>query len=365
VSHVIVLTSGYESLPDTIRERIALCKSGCWEWQRCRVPFGYGGVHWNGKFAYAHRVVYELLVGPIPPDRVLDHLCRNPPCCNPGHLEPVTQAVNVARGRATQRLPIVAPETSGGLPWVPRPEGPERWRAVPGYEGRYEVSDFGRIRSLLVNGPGLRGRILRPFRDRRGRLTVTLCRDGRGKSLMIHRLVAEAFIGPRPDGMETRHLNDQAWDNRLVNLAYGTSSENKRDAVRNGRHPESKRTTCDQGHRLAGGNLGYRADGRRFCRECKNASRQRWRQRVLETAEPCATEGCPSFSDRDDGLCRRCRAREKRSGWQTRICPHCGTKFSRSPGPQMGNRKYCSNDCGHRAKLLADRERVRAIRANQ
>lgn len=73
--------------------------AGCWEWTGWRAPGGYGqfdlGQH---RRIYAHRYAYEILVGPIPEGLTIDHLCMNPPCCNPKHLEPVTQAVNNARG---------------------------------------------------------------------------------------------------------------------------------------------------------------------------------------------------------------------------------------------------------------------------
>jgi hypothetical protein len=74
-------------------------ESGCWEWQGGdKNQFGHGRIHVHGERIGAHRFAYELLVGPIPDGLVIDHVvCRNPPCVNPAHLEPVTQPVNVAR----------------------------------------------------------------------------------------------------------------------------------------------------------------------------------------------------------------------------------------------------------------------------
>lgn len=69
----------------------------CWEWTGRRTR-GYGQFGWNGRGWFTHRLAYEALVGPIPDGLVLDHLCRNPPCVNPNHLEPVTQGENVRRG---------------------------------------------------------------------------------------------------------------------------------------------------------------------------------------------------------------------------------------------------------------------------
>lgn len=77
----------------------------CWEWLASTVA-GYGQIRigktedGRTRTGKAYRVVYELLVGPVPPGLELDHLCRNKLCCNPDHLEPVTHAENIRRGQA-------------------------------------------------------------------------------------------------------------------------------------------------------------------------------------------------------------------------------------------------------------------------
>jgi hypothetical protein len=73
---------------------------GCWEWRGSRLVSGYGLLVNADGSLLAHRVVYELLVGPIPDGMELDHLCRNPSCVRPSHLEPVTHAENTRRGNA-------------------------------------------------------------------------------------------------------------------------------------------------------------------------------------------------------------------------------------------------------------------------
>lgn len=84
--------------------RIEIDENGCWNFLGAKSEFGYGRVGVGSKLdgtrthRLTHRVVYEALVGPIPEGLQVDHLCRNPACCNPEHLEPVTPQVNQLRG---------------------------------------------------------------------------------------------------------------------------------------------------------------------------------------------------------------------------------------------------------------------------
>lgn len=72
---------------------------GCWVWTGAKTnPGGYGKFNFEGSSWRAHRLSYERLVAAIPAGKVLDHLCRNPPCVNPAHLEPVTRRENTLRG---------------------------------------------------------------------------------------------------------------------------------------------------------------------------------------------------------------------------------------------------------------------------
>lgn len=72
---------------------------GCLMWTAGHLPRGYGRVWVDGRMAYAHRVAYAMYYGEVPDGMDLDHLCRNPACVNPLHLEPVTRRVNLLRGR--------------------------------------------------------------------------------------------------------------------------------------------------------------------------------------------------------------------------------------------------------------------------
>jgi hypothetical protein len=111
----------------------------------------------------------------------------------------------------------------------------EVWKDIPGHEGEYQVSDMGRVKSmprrvrLVASGIEttrlVSERILRPGKTASGHVSVAL---GLGNSRLVHQLVLEAFVGPRPERHEVLHLNHIPSDNRLVNLKYGTRSENLR-----------------------------------------------------------------------------------------------------------------------------------------
>lgn len=96
----------------TSRERFLfyLVKKGhdeCWDWSGCKDNKGYGqfsiGTPPKRKYYHAHRMSYEMFVSSIPEGLVIDHLCNNPSCCNPKHLEPKTIYENGRRGFTTVR----------------------------------------------------------------------------------------------------------------------------------------------------------------------------------------------------------------------------------------------------------------------
>jgi len=162
-----------------------------------------------------------------------------------------------------------------------RLESPEEWRPIPGWEGMYEASSHGRIRSIDREVPDscwgtrkVRGKILKLRRSPQNRPLVNLCRNSVCKNVTVHSLVMAAFVGPRPEGQVIRHLNDDPWDNRLENLAYGTQRDNAHDLIRNGRHFDTNKTHCPRGHDLVAPNL-VACTARKGYRDCLACSRAR------------------------------------------------------------------------------------------
>lgn len=157
------------------------------------------------------------------------------------------------------------------------------WLPVPGYEGRYEVSNTGEVRSFW-NGTV---RILKQV-ARKGRyLSVNLSVKNVQRSFDVHVLVASAFLGPRPEGLQVRHLDGDARNNRVSNLAYGTYRENSLDKQRHGTDPQLRKTECPAGHPYDGANTYVYARGRgseRHCRRCNSASVVRSRRRKARAA---------------------------------------------------------------------------------
>ncbi len=120
----------------------------------------------------------------------------------------------------------------------------ETWKDIPGYEGRYQVSDLGNVRSLdryVKGGPGrvriAKGRMLSMITMPKNRyFSVTLWKDNTYLWISVHKLVALAFLGGCPEGKETLHSDGNPENNRVGNLRYGTRKENVADAIKHGTH---------------------------------------------------------------------------------------------------------------------------------
>lgn len=126
----------------------------------------------------------------------------------------------------------------------------ETWKPITGFIGVYEVSDYGRVRSLdkvvyqaktarYPNGRRVvrKGKILKPARRPNGYLFIGLYDDYQRTLISIHKLVMDAFIGPMPCGMERCHNDGNRQNNRLSNLRYDTSAGNHADRRDHGTLP--------------------------------------------------------------------------------------------------------------------------------
>lgn len=109
------------------------------------------------------------------------------------------------------------------------------WRPVPGFSA-YEVNSVGDVRRVAPASGATPGKVLKWMKTKKGYAAVSLSVDGVITRRMVHHLVLEAFVGPRPEGYVTRHLDDDPWNNTVSNLAWGTPMENAADQVAAGSH---------------------------------------------------------------------------------------------------------------------------------
>lgn len=148
----------------------------------------------------------------------------------------------------------------------------ETWRPVVGYEQFYEVSDQGRVRSL-VKRMRWDPRVLAQSISTRYAM-VSLNKHGTVKKVYVHALVAEAFIGPRPDGLLVCHNDGDCRNNVVANLRYDTYRENSLDTVRHGTNYWANLTHCLRGHEFTPENTRLSRGGRtRNCRACEQIRR--------------------------------------------------------------------------------------------
>lgn len=166
----------------------------------------------------------------------------------------------------------------------------ENWKPVPGYEGYYEVSNRGRVRSLdrvvttkIGSSLRVRGRMLKLYEGNHGYHVVVLNRDGASDPRTVHRMVLSTFTGEDPQELNCCHNNGIRTDNRLENLRWDTPSENNYDIVRHGRHGMASKTHCKNGHEFNEENTRIYGNGWRRCIPCQKAvEAEAYRQRKMK-----------------------------------------------------------------------------------
>lgn len=171
----------------------------------------------------------------------------------------------------------------------------ENWLPIKDFDGLYEVSDLGRVRSvdrLVPHGVGnrygigpdgrmrhRRGRVIVAKAAKTGHQRLTLSKMGIHTTHSVHVLVKHTFDGPVPPGRIVCHDNGNASDNRLENLYWGTHEQNALDKERHGTNHQLNKSRCPRKHLYAGPNLianmgNKRVGGpgpQRNCRACDNA----------------------------------------------------------------------------------------------
>lgn len=162
----------------------------------------------------------------------------------------------------------------------------EVWKDIPGYEGYYQASDQGRIRSLdrvvphrTLGSVKRQGSEMTQYQDRDGYMKVKLSKGGRKKVCSVHRLVLLAFEG-EPNGRVCCHNNGARSDNRRENLRWGTPKENSLDMVEHKTNYWIEKDHCRAGHPYTG----KMDSGHRRCEECrKETERKRRERRIRES----------------------------------------------------------------------------------
>jgi len=131
----------------------------CWIWTGSQKGNGYGEFHFNGTSKPAHRVSYEFFTDTrIPFGKVIDHLCRNPICVNPLHLEPVSQETNTLRGEAPSAKYARATHCDAGHPLSGdnlkiRVRGRRAWRVCRTCKNRKQQEYMLRKRGRPIGKP--------------------------------------------------------------------------------------------------------------------------------------------------------------------------------------------------------------------
>lgn len=241
------------SLSDRFAQKWAKMAGGdCWVWHGAMTVAGYGKIFIEGKLEPAHRIGYEIHVGPIPEGMVLDHLCRRKECVNPAHLEAVTVAENTRRRNYEQRLDPVQSL---------RPK-----RHTPTLRERF----FAKVDKNGPNGCWNWTSNKNPLGY--GSISV------KSRPQQAHRVSYEMVKGKIPDGLVIDHLCRNPSCVNPDHLEAITPKENTRRGISGQRAREYQlaKIFCLRGHPLSGDNL-LKSKKQRICRLCSIARKRGYR----------------------------------------------------------------------------------------
>lgn len=165
---------------------------------------------------------------------------------------------------------------------------PEEWRPVVGYEGLYEVSSHGNVRSTtrivphrMYGSQRIKGKRRSLVLNPDGYPGLFLSKHGVDRHVSVHRLVAQAFCERSEDDTEVRHLDGNPANNHAYNLKWGTHSENMRDRIAHGTDRNVAKTHCVNGHEFSIGNTRLTNEGHRVCKTCAKEATRRYREKSI------------------------------------------------------------------------------------
>lgn len=171
----------------------------------------------------------------------------------------------------------------------------EIWKDIRNFEGIYQVSNLGKVRSLdriTQRSDGTvqksKGQILKPGSNGRGYMQVNLYKASKVFHEAVAYLVLEAFVSKRPVGMEACHNDGNNSNDTLENLRWDTHSNNQLDQIKHGTHFNTNKTHCKYNHKLGGSNTRYKSDGTTQCRACSCAHAYFQRRSTTETFDVVA-----------------------------------------------------------------------------
>jgi hypothetical protein len=198
-----------------ILENISVAPNGCWNWLRGKGACGYGHLHIDKKCLKAHRVSYEVFIGPIPRGLHIDHLCRNRACVNPHHLEPVTCKVNLLRGESFSAVNAAKTHCHRGHEL----SGDNLFKRRGNKRGCKQCkSDYFKARRRLKNPSGKRGP-----EDQRGELG-SAAKFTSAQIIEVRKLHA---IGVSNKDIAQKYAVDRSTISRIVNGHRYTNAEQR------------------------------------------------------------------------------------------------------------------------------------------